>query len=45
MYRSALYPDQFAVTVRTTNRTEIQGLNLGLSWKLKPRLVVPADGE
>ena len=40
---SPLYPDTFGVVVRTTNRTEIQGLNLGLTWKLKPRKVIVED--
>ena len=42
--RSVLYPEAFAVGLRTGNRTNVQGLNFTLSWKLKPRVVVPADG-
>ena len=45
VYRSPLYPDTLSVTVRTTNRSEIQGMNFGLSWKLQPRAVVLADGR
>ena len=42
MYHPLLYPDQFSMVVRTGNRTGIQGLNFGVSWKLQSRGVVPA---